>query len=91
MKLLEEIPSFPAAARETLETHYGITSAEAFFDHAFRNPAGMRKALGLSNAQLTRVLRLTEGYLEPEFVARCKQPVVKRPRGVIVEDRPKRS
>ena len=41
MKLLQEIVSFPASARQTLETEYGIESAEAFYAHAVQEPVGL--------------------------------------------------
>lgn len=85
MKPLREIKSFPASLQEVLERQFGIASAEAFFEHATRNAPGMQTALGLPPSQLDTLLRLVEGYLAPEFVQRCRQPVVKHGRGVIVD------
>ncbi|MBW3600585.1 MAG: hypothetical protein KY475_25395 [Planctomycetes bacterium] len=85
MKLLEDINSFPLAPRQVLERQFGITSAEAFFEHSTRNAEGMQTALEMSPAQLETLLRIVEGYLAPEFVKRCRQPVVKHGRGVIVD------
>ncbi len=85
MKPLREINSFPASHQEVLERQFGIASAEAFFEHATRNAQGMQTALKLTPSQLDTLLRLIEGYLAPEFVKRCRQPVVKHGRGVIVD------
>lgn len=85
MKPLREIKSFPASHQEMLERQFGIASAEAFFEHATRNAKGMQTALELTPSQLDTLLRLIEGYLAPEFVKRCRQPVVKHGRGVIVD------
>ncbi len=87
MKLLEDIPSFPETARKTLESAYGISSAEAFYDHAVKNPEGMRMALRASSDELNHLVRLAESYLSPEFVAACRQPVIKHPRGLAVDER----
>jgi hypothetical protein len=85
MKLLEEIPTFPEAGRRTLERKYAITSAEAFYDHAIHNPEGMRKVMCVSRAELARLVHMVEGHLDPDFVERCHQPIVKHPRGVIID------
>ena len=85
MKPLQEIKSFPTSQREVLERQFGIASAEAFYEHATRNAQGVQTALGLTALQLGTLLRLVEGYLTPEFVKRCRQPVVKHSRGVIVD------
>jgi hypothetical protein len=42
-------------------------------------------ALNISSDQLTALLEQVEGYLAPEFVKRCRKPVVKHSRGVIVD------
>jgi hypothetical protein len=89
MKLLAEIPSFPAAARETLETEYGIESAEAFYVHALKGPAGLRTALRISQPELDRLVRIAEGYLSPDYIERCRQPAAKHPRGVILDGPPR--
>ena len=44
MKQLREIRSFPEPLCDILETQFGITSAEAFYEHSVRNAAGIRKA-----------------------------------------------
>ena len=85
MKPLHEIRSFPKALRDILETQFGISSAEAFFEHAVRNSAGIRQALKVPNTELDQLRELVEGHLSAAFVARCRQPVKKHARGVIVE------
>jgi hypothetical protein len=85
VKLLQEITSFPAAARATLARDYGIESAEAFYAHAVKDPAGLRAALGISPAELSRLERLVEGHLSPDYIERCRQPVARHPRGVILD------
>ena len=85
MKSLSEIHSFPEALRDTLETQYGIVSAEAFYEHAVRNSAGIGKALKVSQSELTQLKGTVEGYLTPAFVAQCGKSVTKHKRGVIVE------
>jgi len=85
MKPLTEIRSFPKALRDVLETQFGITSAEAFFEHSVRNAAGIGKALKVPANELEQLKSLVEGHLSPTFVARCRQPVKKHARGVIVE------
>jgi hypothetical protein len=85
MKLLEEIPSFPETARKTLETQYGIETAEAFYTHAVKDPTGLRSALHITEAELNRLVRVVEGYLSPDYIERCRRPVAKHPRGVILD------
>ena len=85
MKPLREIRSFPDPLRDILETQFGITSAEAFFEHAVRNAAGISQALTVPVAELEQLKGLVEGHLSPAFVARCRQPVKKHARGVIVD------
>jgi hypothetical protein len=82
MKLLEEIPLFPRRVRETLETQYGIQSAEAFYDLSVHNPDGLRRALGVSNEEFDGLVKTVRGYLSPERIALSHQPLVKRPRGL---------
>ena len=53
MKLLEEIPAFPAKTRKTLERQFGIDSAEAFFANATHNPTGMAAGLNSDRARWT--------------------------------------
>jgi hypothetical protein len=86
MKPLQEIKSFPASQREVLQQQFGITSAEAFFEHGTRNASGVQKALRIGPAELATLMKLVEGYLAPAFVKRCSQPVVKHGRGVIVDE-----
>jgi len=60
MKLLQEIASFPDSARKTLETQYGIESAEAFYAHTVKDSAGLRTALGIPQLELDKLIRLVE-------------------------------
>jgi hypothetical protein len=85
MRLLEEITPFPQAARITLETEYGLESAEAFYAHAVKDPEGLQAALHVNPPELDRLVRLVEAYLPPDYIARCHQPSVRHPRGVIVD------
>jgi hypothetical protein len=85
MKPLEEIKSFPGSQRDVLQQQFGITSAEAFFEHGKRNASGVQKALNITTAEHAELMQLVEGYLSPEFVKRCSQPVAKHSRGVIVD------
>ena len=85
MTPLAEIHSFPKHHREVLETQFGIASAEAFFEHSVRNAAGISKALRVPADEIERLQSLVEGHLSPDFVARCRQPVKKHARGVIVK------
>jgi len=85
MKSLSEIRSFPEPLRDTLETQFGIVSAEAFYEHAVRNSEGIAKALNVSPPELKQLKETVEGYLTPAFVAQCGKPVTKHKRGVIVE------
>lgn len=84
MKRLSEISAFPEPARETLETRFGISSAEAFFEHATRNADGIGRALNLKAERVEELKNLVAGYLSPAFVARCQQPAPQHSRGVIV-------
>jgi hypothetical protein len=85
MQQLKGIPAFPTAQRSLLEQTYGITSAEAFFDHAVHDAPGVARALRVSQTELDRLVALAEEYLTTEFVRRCRRPVTKHPRGVIVD------
>jgi hypothetical protein len=85
MKPLHDIKSFPAAERDVLQKQFGITSAEAFFEHGTRNAKGVQKALKITAAQLATHMKLVEGYLSPEFVKSCSQLLKKHGRGVIVD------
>ena len=84
LKLLEEIPSFPKVARTTLESEYGIETAEAFYVHAVKNPDGMRSALHVDRTRLDRLVRAVEGYLSSDYIEACQKPVAKHPRGALV-------
>lgn len=85
MKSLQEIKAFPKAQRDVLRKQFGISSAEAFFEHATRSAEGVRTALGLSSEQLAALRDAVEGYLAPEFVKACRKPLKKHARGVIVD------
>jgi hypothetical protein len=87
MKYLDDIPAFPRAVAETLATGFGIDTAEAFYGHAVQDPEGMRRALQVSRDEIDRLIRLAEGHLDPQFIARARTGTVKHPRGVIVPDR----
>lgn len=84
MVLLEEIPTFPTPLRQVLEREYGITSAEAFYEHAARHPAGMQSALQVTPAALEGLQQQVEGHLPPQFVARCQRPREHHPRGALL-------
>jgi hypothetical protein len=88
MKYLDDIPAFPPAVAQTLAGGYGIETAEAFYGHAVQDPEGMRRALQVSREEIDRLIRLAEGYLDPQFIARAREETVKHPRGVIVPNRP---
>jgi hypothetical protein len=85
MKSLSEIKLFPARQRDVLQRQFGITSAESFFEHATRNAAGMELALKVTPPKLDQLKRLVEVHLTPEFVERCRQPLVKHKRGVVID------
>ena len=85
MTPLADIRSFPKRHRNILETQFGIASAEAFFEHSVRNYVGISKALHVPADEIERLQSLVEGHLSPAFVARCRQPVKKHARGVIVD------
>jgi hypothetical protein len=84
MKLLEDIPKFPAKARRTLKGQYGIDSAEAFYAHAIGNPEGMASILETDRAGVDRLLKTVEGYLPADYPERCRHPV-RHPRGLIID------
>jgi hypothetical protein len=85
MKLLEDIPAFPEQARETLESEYGIESAEALYAHAVNDPEGLRAALNASAQEVDRLIQLVARHLPPEFVERCRKPPEPHPRGLIID------
>jgi hypothetical protein len=84
---LKRLPDFPAKARKTLESRYGIDTAEEFFAHAVIDPEGMRKALEVSQADLDGLTRIAEiqGQLSQEFMERVRRPLDKHPRGLAVD------
>ena len=82
MKRLDDIPAFPRPVREVLEARYGIETAEAFYDHGVHNPEGLRSALQMTKDEVDGLIRLVEGHLSPEYVARSRRPMVKHPRGL---------
>jgi hypothetical protein len=88
MKYLDNIPAFPRAVAETLAAGFGIETAEAFYGHAVQDPEGMRQALQVPREEIDRLIRLAEGHLDPQFIARARAKTAKHPRGVIVPDRP---
>jgi hypothetical protein len=85
MKLLEQIRLFPKAAQGILESQYGIETAEQFYANAVRNPEGIQEALKEADVDLEQLMRVVEGYLAPDYMEQCHAPVVKRPRGVILD------
>lgn len=85
MTLLGDIRTFPKPLGDVLDTQFGIASAEAFFEHSVRNAVGIGKALHVRAEELDQFQSLVEGHLSPAFVNRCRQPVTKDARGVIVE------
>ncbi len=85
MKALADIRSFPKSHRETLQRKFGVSSAEAFFEHAVHNAEGVRQALDVPKEEFDKLLALVEGYLTPSFIERCRKPPKKRSRGVIVD------
>ena len=85
MKLLEEIPTFPANVRQRLESEYGIESAEAFYANATQSPEGMATVLQSDRAEVDRLIKIVEGYLPADYAERCSKPV-RRPRGLVIEE-----
>ena len=83
MKLLEEITAFPSDVRHTLESEYGIETAEAFYAHAAQNPSGLRSALHLEQTELDRLADIVEGFLPLDYIERCHGSVSKHPHGAI--------
>ncbi len=84
MVLLEEIPTFPASARQALEQGYGIASAEAFYERAVLNPGGLQEILNLGPVELDELRLRVEGHLSPQFVARCRRALPRHPRGALI-------
>ena len=92
MMLLEDIPTFPRKEREMLETLYGIATAEAFYEHAVHNRQGLCQAMETTPTETDRLVKLVEGQLPPARIASIRRPLVKKPRGVVVDrDQPKAS
>jgi hypothetical protein len=87
MTELDDIPTFPEPAREVL-IRYGYHSAEIFYEVAIHNPEGIRRALNATEEELQRLVGIVKGYLSPRFIEAAHKPIVKHPRGVIVD--PKR-
>jgi hypothetical protein len=85
VKLLEEIPAFPARARRTLESEYGIESAEAFYANATQSPEGMAAILHSDRAEVDRLIKVVEGHLPADYAERCRKPI-RHPRGLVVEE-----
>jgi hypothetical protein len=85
VKLLEEIPTFPAEVRRTLEREYGIESAEAFYANATHSPEHMATVLQSDQAEVDRLIKIVEGYLSADYAERCRKPI-RRPRGLVVEE-----
>ena len=85
MKLLEDIPMFPESVRKTLENEYGIETAEAFYDHAVHDLKGLRTALRVSQAEMDRLVKIVEGHLRPITSNALEGPLMKHPRGLIVD------
>jgi hypothetical protein len=89
MKPLDDIPTFPPRARKTLESRYGIDSAESFFAHAAHDPEALAEGLGVSRQEVDRLAKIVEGHLSPEYVERCRRPLTHHPRGLIIDRDPK--
>ena len=88
---LDEIPTFPTESARLLESRYGIATAEAFYEHALREPQGLRTALGLSReADLDKLVKLVEGCLSSSFVRAARAPVVRHPRSALNPRKPPR-
>ncbi len=85
VRLLEEIRAFPTKARKTLESQYGIDTAEAFFAHAVNDPEGLRTALNASQDELDVLTKIVEAKLSPKFIERCRRPAAKHPRGLMID------
>jgi hypothetical protein len=82
MKLLEDIPTFPASVRTTLESAYGIDTAESFYAHAVQDAQGLRAAIDSTAEELDRLVHLVEGHLPAGYAERCREPLTKHPRGL---------
>lgn len=85
MKLLEDIPAFPAVVLHTLGKEYGIESAEALYANATHSPEGMAAVLHSDRAEVDRLIKIVEGYLPADYAERCRKPI-RRPRGLVVEE-----
>ncbi len=85
MTNLSDISSFPRVHRDRLSRQFGVRTAEAFYEHALRNPAGVAKGLKISASELETLRQLVEPHLTPQFIRQCRKAPPKRPRGVIVD------
>jgi hypothetical protein len=85
MSSLSQIADFPRVHRDRLSRRFGVRTAEAFFEHAVRNPEGVAQGLEISVAELQKLRDLIEPHLDRKFVRQCHQTPPKHPRGVIVE------
>jgi hypothetical protein len=85
MTTLADISTFPPLLRDRLSRHFGLRTAEAFYEHVLRNPAGVAKGLEISSSELDTLRQLVEPHLTPQFIRQCRKAPPKRPRGVIVD------
>lgn len=85
MTTLAEISTFPRLLSDRLSRQFGLRTAEAFYEHALRNPAGVAKGLQISASELETLRKLVEPHLTPQFIRQCRKAPPKRPRGVIVD------
>lgn len=91
MKYLDDIPTFPAEAAQLLESRYGITTAESFYEHALHEPDALRTALGLKKkADLDKLVQLVQGHLSPAFLRAAAAPPVSHPRSALDPRHPPR-
>ena len=85
MPTLADISTFPPLHSDRLSRQFGLRTAEAFYEHALRNPAGVAKGLQISASELETLRKLVEPHLTPQFIRQCRKAPPKRPRGVIVD------
>ena len=85
MKPLNEIKNFSVKHQKLLASQFGVTSAEAFYEQASRNAAGVQAALKVTPAQLDKLVKVVEEHLSAKFIKDCQKPVSKHKRGVIVD------
>src|SRR5262249_62243917 len=92
LKLPDGPPPFPPESARPLDRRSAIATAEAFYEHAIREPQGLRRALGLEKkGDLQKLITLVEGHLPPSFVRAAQDPVVRHPRGALDPRRPPRN